>query len=122
MNKNVENYLNDEVRIYKISISLLIFSLIWFVASVFLDIAMEDNGSFAHRSGAIIVLFGVVVEFALSNINFKNNSSSVSVEEKLIETAKETPLIYNYLKRTAHVYIIVGTFIWGYIDILWKYF
>ena len=120
MIKKIKDYLNNDERIYSISILLLIISLLWLIASVYIDIAKEDNGSFIQRSGAIIVLFGVMVEFALSNIRFIDRSSSVFVEGKPIETTIKIPLKYDLLKNTAHIYIVVGTFIWGYIDCFWK--
>ena len=66
----IKDYLNNKERTYNISKGLLVFALLWLLASVYIDILKEDNGSFIQRSGAIIVLFGVMVEFALSNINF----------------------------------------------------
>ena len=122
MIKKVKKYLNDEEGIYNISKALLAFAFLCFFASVWVDIVMKDNGSFIQRSGAIIVLFGVMVEFALSNINFIVKNHSVTISGKATETTTAPPKIHNLLKNTAHIYIIVGTFIWGYVDCLWKCF
>ncbi|RLD47251.1 MAG: hypothetical protein DRI86_00975 [Bacteroidetes bacterium] len=113
----MEEFLNKEKNIYAINWVLLGLSLIWFIASFFMDTA-TDNGTFVQRSGAILVLFGVITEYSLFQIDTTEKNNSVNIGNKPSETKRKMPKVYHTLKAFAHIYIVVGTFVWGYIDLL----
>jgi len=91
----------------------------WFGFANFYD----DSSVWFQRSGSIIVLCAVWVEFVLFNINHISNPISTSGkswnDEKISNTftVKYSKAI-RFLKYFAALMAIVGTFIWGYGDIV----
>lgn len=79
------------------------------VATICLEEYLYPNlykGTMFMRSGAMIILFGVIVEHTLSNIksiqNMELELSSIYIGQRLI----------------AHFYILIGTIIWGFGDLI----
>ena len=69
-----------------------------------------------QRSGSILVLIGVIVEFLLLQFSkkeiYKDISSPMNQKERVM------PLKFRLMQSMAHIYVVLGTFIWGYAD-LW---
>ena len=70
------------------------------------------------RSGVVLIICGVIVEYTLSSIKTYEISSSVFVEEKPIQKQIELPKKHKEQKMLAHFYILYGTLIWGFGDLL----
>ena len=106
----------EDKKIYIISSILFILALLWTVFSYYVD----DDGTFTQRAGAVIVLFGVIVEYNLQKIQTSSISSMVSVTEGRLLCERIMPSYYFKYKMIAHFYIVIGTLIWCYVDLLWK--
>lgn len=114
-----ERQIKKEKIAYRDSIFLFIIAIIVFCISYWVDVKYEHNGSFLQRSGSILVLIGVLVEFLLyrsvSTIEIHSLISSPMNQKQ-----RNMPKIYKKLKVTAHLFILIGTLTWGYVDLLWR--
>lgn len=103
---------------YRTEIILLIigffFVIISYKASIY-----DIKGLWFMRSGAILVLFAAIVEFRLNDktlksINRKNVGSHAFKTPINMNNSKE----HNIIAFIAHIFIILGTLIWGYGDLI----
>lgn len=112
--------MNEKNQNYKLEISLLAISLTVVLISFFLSMYDNENLWFV-RSGSIMVLLAVIVEYKLNqrtlkNINRKSNMSTFSgLPINLLNSQKHTQV-----SLIAHSFIILGTLIWGYGDFVNK--
>ncbi len=116
----MKKYLNEENTIYKICKWLLVLGLLWLLYSIMIDVINGDAGTFVQRSGSVVVLLGVMVEYLLTKVSTISKSDSVFISNRAVENTRTMPKIYKFIKLAAHIYIVSGTLIWGYIDLLWK--
>ena len=104
---------------YKIEIILLIFSFLIVFISFFLSLSYENKFLWFQRSGSIMVLFGIIIEYKLNNIFIKNFNKKMN-----IGIHKNKPILhknkkeYNNVEKITHIFLIIGTLIWGYGDLL----
>ena len=74
----------------------------------------EFNNMF-ERSGAVLVLFGVINEYNLNKISVaKAPDNAISYGGMPAMFAKKLPKKHNNIRGTTHIVVIVGTFVWGY--------
>lgn len=103
------------------SIIVLIGTFIFVVVCLYIDFisASEDRYYWFQRSGSVAVLLSAGVEFWLSKHNADINPapSSYAAEEKW---NKKYGSKFNGLSVIALMFLIGGTFIWGYGDIPFK--
>jgi hypothetical protein len=111
--------MRKEQKTYTYSIITLIAAVICFGVSWWIDVKYDMDGSFLQRSGAILVLVGVIVEYLLYK-NISTRELHPLIDVPIHERQRNMPTKYNYLRNTAHVFIVFGTLVWGYIDLLWK--
>lgn len=102
----------------KIEIILLLIAFLWVLFSYFISFT-DSQGSWFARSGAIMVLLAVIVEFRFNNEVVRKISSTIQIAVKMklpvgVGIQKEKI----YISRTAHAFVIVGTLIWGYGDLI----
>lgn len=108
-------------RSYKNEWSLLAGALLLTAVSFILDIYFCDLNFFA-RSGALVVLFAAIVEFRISGhiyddiqrSQFLNKKIDISVPLRAKPTKER-----KRISIVAHVFLVIGTIIWGYGDLLW---
>jgi hypothetical protein len=121
---------------YKTEWLLLSGALLMSIVSIFGDISTTIDTNWFARSGAILVLFAAIVEYRLSlflfddihNAAVKNaikNSVIASFEDNkfiqaLTAIKPKPPKPRATLAITSHIYIITGTLIWGYGDLIVK--
>tara|TARA_R100000501_G_C2547623_1_gene63670 strand:- start:9 stop:284 length:276 start_codon:yes stop_codon:yes gene_type:complete len=74
----------------------------------------ESQGTWFQRSGAVVVLLGVWVEFKLFPLSTYFDKSAYAVPVKLPTSYH---LAYKYLSTTTIFLVITGTIIWGYGDL-----
>lgn len=98
-------------------IVLLSIAFIWVLFSYLFPLVTEEAMWFA-RSGAIMVLFSVAAEFKLTKKHKKKINSSMFLSGNgfpvTTRSTKEQTLVGNI----AHIFIIIGTIIWGYGDLI----
>lgn len=104
---------------YKFNWSIIFISLI--ITIIFYIVGDGDGDLFA-RSGAILVLFGAIVEYTLSNIKNYDASSDVIINGKKVIIEKELNDTHKSQRILAHFYIFIGTFIWAFGDWMPKSF
>ena len=105
---------------YKLEIILLAIAITVVLISFLLSIYDNKNFWFM-RSGSIMVLLAVIVEYKLNqktlkNINQKSKMSTVTGFPTNLLNSKE----HNRVSIFAHSFAILGTIIWGYGDFLNK--
>jgi hypothetical protein len=96
---------------------LLLFAFAWGVFG-FICAYNTDNGLWFSRSGSVIVLICVIVEFRLGNLRqlgFENAQKAVQHEIVSSGMLPEHKKLFSWF---AHLQIIIGTLIWGYGDLL----
>lgn len=96
---------------------LLTLALLWVIGSFFASIT-DPKGNWFSRSGAVMVLLAVIVEFYLGNLQQKKNSSASITAGLGIPMSGDLPTIKQYFAKTAHAFAILGTLIWGYGDLI----
>jgi len=109
-------------RSYKYEWLILGLSVLVGLASFFGDYISECYNWFS-RSGSIIVLLAVVVEYRISShiyediqrADFQQSIINLSVPIKA-EPTKERKRVSN----AAHFLLVLGTIIWGYGDLVWN--
>ena len=101
---------------------------------MFGDFYSEKDTTWFARSGAILVLFAAIVEYRLSSFLFddihnaavknaiKNAAISTFEDNKLLQALTaikpKPPKSRATLAISSHIFIIIGTFIWGYGDFI----
>jgi len=96
------NINNDKFK-YTYNLINLIAGIIWLIISFNLD---NGDGTFIQRAGSIFVYIGVYIEF---NIHmFPNNKT---IKQDMVNK-------YIIIKYFAHLYIALGTLLWGYGDLI----
>jgi hypothetical protein len=83
---------------------------------------LPDNevlGTWFQRSGSFVVIFGLLSEARAINCFFILNPSH-NPESPILDAIKEYSRSPKILNLLAFILIAIGTFIWGYGDILFK--
>ena len=79
---------------------------------------ISGDGHWFQRSGSLLVLFSVVLEFRQSQIAKPSASRDVSVGGQPAAISHNFPAVRKWLHYFAIVTIGIGTLIWGYGDLL----
>ena len=116
--------IEDERRVRKEllqCVPLIIIAILIPCAALFIDLKpeIETTGSWFQRSGSLIVIIAVWIEFKLLSINGDVNPTGITDPiQSLIMKFSPWYKLSSYL---AAVLAITGTLIWGYGDLLYKY-
>jgi hypothetical protein len=92
------------------------------VASVFGDYVSESYNWFS-RSGSIVVLLSVVVEYRISSHIYEDIQRADFQQSKinLLVPIKAKPTKQRKrVSNAAHFLLVLGTIIWGYGDLAWS--
>ena len=96
---------------------LLLIALAWGVCS-FIFAYNTNNGGWFSRSGSVIVLICVIVEFRLGNLRQLGFNDAIKAFEHDILISGQLPETKKLICWLAHLQVIIGTLIWGYGDLL----
>ena len=98
-----------------IDASILFLAVVSVVVSLCLA-TQFPNAELFERSGSLVVLFAVIVEFRNSKIQQKINDKAATtmVGFSSIAIATKQPPIRQFIIISAHTFIASGTLIWGY--------
>ena len=96
---------------------LLLISLAWGVYN-FLCSYSTGDGMWFSRSGSVIVLICVIVEFRLGNLRQLGFENAQKAFQHDIVSSGQLPEYKKYIGWFTHFQIIIGTLIWGYGDLL----
>lgn len=80
-----------------------------------------DNGLWFSRSGSVIVLLCVIVEFRLGNLRQLGYEDAQKASQHDIVSSGMLPIHKKLIGWIAHVQIILGTIVWGYGDLLFHH-
>ena len=111
----INKKLGNDKFVYSLNFFMLIFSLVFTAVFYYAD---NGNNNAFIRSGVALIISGVIVEYTLSSIKLYEYSNTVYVEGISIIKEKELPKKYKSQKMLAHFYILIGTLIWGFADLL----
>ena len=98
-------------------IILLFFAFIWVLFSCFFPLT-DDKAMWFARSGAIMVLFSVAVEFKLTKKHKKKINSSMHLAGSGLSVTARATKEQTLVGNIAHLFIIIGTIVWGYGDLI----
>jgi len=127
-----------ELSKYKIEWLLLVFGLLSISVSIYFDLCSINSTTWFARSGAIVVLVAAIVEFRLASYSYEDiynaaiqtarkKASTPSVSDNpmvngLVQSnltkKPEAPLSRKILSVVSHIFVILGTAVWGYGDLL----
>lgn len=100
-----------------IEYTLLFFGFLWSLVSYFYSISGEPDIWFA-RSGAILVLFAIIVEYRLSKMLQTEINNSNVVAGLGIPAGVSVPKANSILSIVTHITVLLGTIVWAYGDLL----
>ena len=109
-------------RNYKFEWGLLVVTVLFSVASSIADCYSESLNWFA-RSGAIVVLASVIVEYRISSHIYEDIQRAQFLQSKIDVSVplkgKPAPQ-RERVAIAAHILVVLGTIIWGYGDLAWS--
>jgi hypothetical protein len=105
------------LRENKYEIILLGLSLLWTVGSVFASLTYP-KGNWFCRSGAVMVLLAVIVDFHIGKLQQARDSSASVVAGVGVPVSGAFPIIKQHLAKAAHIFAILSTLIWGCGDLI----
>ena len=101
----------------KIEILILVLAVIWVVLS-FVASLIDKEGNWFCRSGAVMVLLSLFVDFRIAKAQ-QSKASFASVTAGLgIPMASNLPIFKQRIAKAALWFAVLGTLIWGYGDLL----
>jgi len=95
---------------------ILTVAVIWVILSNFIVLAGDANMWFA-RSGAILVLAAVVVEFSLGKKLLEEISNATVVAGVGCPVPVSVPKQNDFISIAAHICAVTGSIIWAYGDL-----
>lgn len=101
----------------KIEAFLLLAGLAWMLVSFYNSFGDKPEAFFA-RSGAVVVILAIYVEFQLSKESHKMLHNNFFAKANGLKTIPILPIRHIVLSWCAHTLVVVGTLVWGYGD-LW---
>ncbi len=119
---NSESELKKIRRASWICLSLAVFIPVFFCLPFLFFSGNEDFPSWFQRSGSAMVVFALLAQFQAMKIDSRLNSNGTSEcvgQEEAMVSSKYARLP-GLLNITASTVMVIGTFIWGYGDILIK--
>jgi len=123
---------------YKTEWILLLIGILFSIVSILLDIRSTDNTIWFARSGSIVVLVSAIVEYKLSSYVYTDIDEAMrktAQKRAVIPIISDNPLVEGIVKSNltsmpeapksrkvlsvvSHTFIITGTIIWGYGDLV----
>lgn len=110
-----------KIRDYKFDYAILFAAILIALCSVVGDL-FSDNYSWFARSGSIVVLLAIIVEFRVSTHVYDDIQRAQFLSKKIDLSMPLKAKPSKQKKRiscVAHSMVIIGTIIWGYGDLIW---
>ena len=108
-------------REYKVEWLLIGLAVLLAIVSMVLDCNVQGN-SFFSRSGSLVVLLAVIVEFKISSHVYEDIQRA-QFQQEIIKPAipikAKRPENRKRVLYAAHILLVTGTIIWGYADLVW---
>ena len=109
------------IKEYRIDILFTLLAILPVIFSFYIDMNTAENGYYwFQRSGSIMVLFAVALDFEQSKYIKRQSSNSVFIGNQPTITGRILSITRTYIQRFSIVLIVIGTAIWGYGDLLFK--
>ena len=108
-------------REYNIEWSFLAIAIMVMITSIIGD-CYNDKFNWFARSGSVIVLLAVIVEYRISSHIYEDIQRAQLIQSKVNMSVPMKGKPTNKRKKisiAAHITLILGTLIWGYGDLLW---
>lgn len=105
---------------YKVDILLIFLATFPTSASLAFDYLFLNEYYWFQRSGSLMVLFGVILDFHQNKFPETKLSSNVFMEGQPAVVGQTLPKLRKYLQTFSIALAVLGTFIWGYGDIPFK--
>lgn len=101
--------------------SLLLIGYIIIIFFFFYKLS-DYQGDLFLRSGSILVIFSVIVEYriVMSQVNKHQYKYGTSIKMSDLASAQNITTGEKLIKLISHISLILGTLIWGYGDIVIK--
>ncbi len=80
----------------------------------------STNGIMLIKSGAILIFFAVAAEYILSSIKHYSTFYDEKISEKRFLIEREVDDIYKIQKMISLIYIMIGTFLCGFGDVIYN--
>lgn len=111
-------FLFNKYKNHYIDIFLLIVSAFWVILA-FVYPLHNDEALWFSRSGGVMVLLAVIIEYKSITTHNKYISTTIqaAIVTRLPLTIHKTK-IQSYIDIIAHIYVILGTLIWAYGDLI----
>lgn len=98
---------------------LLVAGLTWIFVSLNSSFGYEPATFFA-RSGAVLVVLGIFVEFQLAKESQKMLYNNFVAKSKGYTSIPSLPVRHRILSWVAHLSVVFGTLVWGYGDLWYR--
>lgn len=108
--------IKEEKSVYRFNNLVLSLGLLFTVSYFYIDYIHGENGSISMRAGAILTLHGMFVQSTLNGIK---EYTTWNVSDKEVLVKKEIPNKFKIQGTIAFYYILFGTLIWAFIDLLY---
>lgn len=108
-------------RNYKFDYAILFAAVVIAVFSAVGDL-FSDNYNWFARSGSIVVLLAIIVEFRVSAHVYDDIQRAQFLQQKIdlsIPLKAKPSKQKKRISCAAHSMVIIGTIIWGYGDLIW---
>ena len=102
---------------YRYPLGCLLFSLS--ACMIFLILGITDKHEWFGRGGAVVVMFAVAAEFGLSQIQTEKTNERINglggIGGPVVKDLNIPPP-YESLRMVSHIFVAIGTIIWGFGD------
>ncbi len=110
------------IKNYKIDLLLIVLATIPVVLSLIYDINYVNDKYYFQRSGSLMVMFSVILEFIQLKYQVikSTDQAQVKIEGDMwgFLYGKDLPIERTYFQTIAFVLMVLGTLIWGYGDLI----
>jgi hypothetical protein len=103
-----------------VEVILLVVACSWSFFSFYNSFGLDPHLFFA-RSGAVVVLLAVIVQYRLNRDNYILLHNIFVLKNQGYKVTPVIPRRHHIVAVTSHALVIIGTVIWGYGDIWHKY-
>jgi len=108
------------LKVYKTDITLALLAVLPAGISLGLDLLQSNDYFWFQRSGALMVLFGVLLDFNQNQYQKTQESTGVKINGIPAIIGSSMPLARKRIQVFSIALAVLGTFIWGYGDIPFK--
>lgn len=108
----MKQYIND--------IFLFLAATLPSLASLVIDAQSANDYYWLQRSGSLMVLFAVILDFRQYSFAESEEAEGVFINGKAPIIGRVIPVPRQYIQKVSIALAVIGTFIWGYGDVPFK--